>query len=102
MPAMETILPRFRDRSWVEAGDVIVLTENRYDPETGRIEADWVIVGPDGDRERHHSSIRIYSFHELSKLLRAAGFETIEGFDAGSLEPISVGGSRLLLVATKG
>lgn len=102
MPAMETILPQFRHRSWVEAGDVLVLIENRYDHDTGRIEGDWVLVGPDGSRESHHSSIRIYSFHELSGLLRAAGFETIQGLDAGSLEPFSVGASRLMLVATKG
>jgi SAM-dependent methyltransferase len=98
----ETIFSNYRDRLWFEAGDVLVVADNRYDPGTGRIEADWMMVGPDGSRESQHSSMRIYSFAELQNLLLLAGFERVEGFDAESLEPFHLGASRLFLVATKG
>jgi SAM-dependent methyltransferase len=97
----ETIFPDFRNRLWYEAGDVLVLVNNRYDPATGRIEADWMMVGPDGSREFQHSSMRIYSFAELQALVRTAGFDHVEGFDTDALESFHLGASRLFLVATK-
>jgi SAM-dependent methyltransferase len=100
-PTSETIFPRFRERLWREAGDVLVLTENRYDHEAGRIDSDWTIVAPDGRRESRHSSIRLYTFRDLAALLHDAGFERIEGFDAGTLGPFTFDASRLMLVATK-
>jgi len=101
MPTPETIFPRFRERLWLGARDVLVLAENRYDHETGRIDSDWTIVSPDGRRETRHSSIRLYTYRELSALLRDAGFERIEGFDPATLESFGLGASRLMLVATK-
>lgn len=98
----ETIFQDFRDRLWYESGDVLVLVNNRYDPGTGRIEADWMMVGPDGSREAQHSSMRIYSFAELQALVLKAGFDRVEGFDSDSPEPFHLGASRLFLVATKG
>lgn len=100
-PTPETILPRFMERLWSEAGDVLVLTENRFDHETGRIDSEWTMVAPDGRRETRHSSIRLYAYRDLAALLREAGFEQIVGFDARTLEPFALGASRLMLVATK-
>lgn len=97
----ETIFAAFRDRLWYEAGDVLVLVDNHYEPDTGRIDAEWTLVAPDGGRESQHSSMRIYTFAELRALLRTAGFDRVEGFDADGLEPFHLGASRLLLVATK-
>jgi SAM-dependent methyltransferase len=97
----ETIFPDFRKLLWYEAGDVLVLVNNRYDADAGRIEADWMMVGPDGTRELQHSSMRIYSFAELQALVRTAGFDHVEGFDTDALEPFHLGASRLFLVATK-
>lgn len=98
----ETIFQDFKDRLWYESGDVLVLVNNRYDPGTGRIEADWTLVGPDGSRDAQHSSMRIYSFAELRALVLRVGFDRVEGFDSDSLEPFHLGASRLFLVATKG
>ena len=97
----ENILPRFRERSWFTTREFVVLTENRFDHETGRIEGDWTIVAPDGRRETIHSSLRLYTVQELVRQLRGAGFADIEGFDAANLEPFALGASRLMLVATK-
>jgi hypothetical protein len=102
MPTPETIFPSYRDRLWRAAGEILVLTENQYDHESGRIDADWTVVAPGGQRETRHSSIRLYTYRELVALLRAAGFAHVEGFDAEDLEPFALGASRLWLVATKG
>jgi SAM-dependent methyltransferase len=101
MPSPETIFPRFRDRFWSPAGDLLVLTENRWDAETGRNEADWTIVGVDGKREHRHSSIRLYTVPELSALLTGVGFTHVQAFDAESLGPFQIGASRLIAVAAK-
>lgn len=101
IPSPETVFPRFRDRFWHAARDVLVLSENRYDHETSRIEADWTVAAPDGRRESLHSSIRLYTYRELAGLLRDAGFASFEGFDVEDLEPFGLGASRLMLVATK-
>lgn len=101
MPTPETVFPDFRERFWRTVGEVLVLTENRYDHEAGRIDADWTVVAPDGRRETRHSSIRLYTYYGLTGALRAAGFEHFQGFDGKDLQPFALGGSRLMLVATK-
>jgi SAM-dependent methyltransferase len=101
VPTTETIFPRFRERLWSTSHGFVVLNENRFDHESGRVEGDWTIVAPDGRRESLHSSIRLYTYRELVDQLRAAGFADVEGFDAANLEPFALGASRLLLVATK-
>lgn len=97
----ETIFPRFRERFWLTSREALVLSENHYAYETGRIDTDWTVVAPDGLRETRHSSIRLYTYRELLGLLRAAGFARMEGFDAADLQPFTLGASRLILIATK-
>ena len=89
------------ERFWFAVDDFVVLRENRYDHERGRIETDWQIVAPDGRRESQHSSIRLYTYRELTEMLQAVGFRHIKGLDADNLEPFSLAASRLMLVATK-
>jgi SAM-dependent methyltransferase len=101
LPAPETIFPRFRERSWYAAGRLLVLTENRYAYEKGRIESDWTVIAPNGTRERMHSSVRLYTYRELAELLRGVGFANVEGFDPENLASFGVGASRLVVVATK-
>ena len=97
----ETIFPNFREHFWFGVEDSLVLSRNRYDHETGRIEADWTMVAPDGRREVRHSSIRLYTYRELAGLLRAAGFRHIQGLNADNLQPFALAASRLIVVATK-
>ncbi len=100
---VETLLPRFQERGWNwvgRAGEILVLEERRYDHERGRILADWTFM-KQGQMEQKTSSIRLYSYRELCRLLEAAGFGDCEGYDTVSQEPFTLGAPRLTLVATK-
>jgi SAM-dependent methyltransferase len=101
IPSLETVVRSFRDRSWFEAAGVYVLNETRFDHSTGRVESDWTFVGEGLEPQTRHSSIRLYAFHELRQLLEDAGFASVEGYDASTLEPFGLNAQRLLLVATK-
>lgn len=97
----ETIFPRYRERVWSSVDGILVLNENRYDHETGRNETDWTLLGADGTREHRHSSMRLYTYHELAGLLTDVGFTSVDGFDAEDLGRFRIGASRLIVVATK-
>ena len=81
-------------------GDVVLLQDRRYDPASSRVEVEWTFLRA-GEETRRRSSIRIYSYRELSGLLEAAGFMSCEGYDSTSERPFHLGARRLVLVATK-
>lgn len=96
----ETLFPAFAGREWWERGGVLVLTESHYDADTGRSETDWRLIEK-GRSFRAHSSIRLYTLHELRALCREAGFADLRAF--GDLEgaPFDLDATRLILLATK-
>jgi hypothetical protein len=65
------------------------------------VETQWTFIGPDGDREVRDSSIRVYSYAELTALLRDVGFVSFDAYDTTSGDPFGLGADRLTLVATK-
>ena len=98
-PTLESIYPQFRDRTWFEAGDTTVLTENAFRLDEGRVETEWTFLRGD-ERRTQRSSIRVYALSALTDLLREAGFTTFEARD-DELEDFAIGSSRLWLVATR-
>jgi SAM-dependent methyltransferase len=98
--AADTVFPRFRERHWFEVEGRHVMIENRYVPGTGRIEADWTFISEGEPTSSRHTSVRIYTVHELTELLSAAGFDAFELRD-DALHPFELGADRLWLVATK-
>jgi SAM-dependent methyltransferase len=73
----ETLLPRLPDRGWRQFGDIYALVEWRYDHEGGRIEREFTLLRG-ASVERKHLSMRLYTYRELSTLLRSAGFASVE------------------------
>jgi 2-polyprenyl-3-methyl-5-hydroxy-6-metoxy-1,4-benzoquinol methylase len=97
---LESLLPNFRARSWEEAGDTLVATETTFDIATSRVETRWTFARDGAARATAESSIRVFSYAELTSLLRRAGFGGFVGFDS-ELRPFELGSDRLVLVATK-
>ncbi len=75
-----------------------LLQERDWDLQNSRINASWTFI-TDGNETTHKSSIRLYTFSELSRLLRTAGFESIEGVESLTHDTFRVGSRRLTLVA---
>jgi SAM-dependent methyltransferase len=97
----ETILPDFRERREMEMDGLRFLSENRYDPERGRIENKYTITR--GSRtEVRTASHRLYTVSQLLGMLRAAGLEprSLHGSLDGA--PFRMGCPRLFVVAAKG
>jgi SAM-dependent methyltransferase len=92
------VLAQFKERDWFSRGDGFVLTENQWAPGSSRIEADWTFVH-NGRVDVRHSSVRVYTVHELCELLRTAGFTSFEARD-DDLEPYHLGSGRVWMVAT--
>ena len=55
----------------------------------------------DGIEDKRPSSQRVYTYHELTELLRATGLEPIAAHASLTEEPFKLGAQRLMLVAEK-
>lgn len=101
LPVMETTLPQFQERAFHRHNDMIILEERHFDIDASRVDVAWTLIKGETVQTRH-SSIRIYTYHELVALLRSAGFVDFEAYDAMAEGPFKFGAKRLLLVARKG
>jgi SAM-dependent methyltransferase len=98
---LETLLPQFREQMWHRMGDTIVVQQTAFDHERSRVETEWTFIGVTGERDVRDSSIRVYSYAELTTLLREIGFTSFDAYDTTTGEPFGLGADRLRLVATK-
>jgi SAM-dependent methyltransferase len=98
--AAESLLPTFLARRWYKVGDILMLIDNRYDHAAGRLETEYTFVR-DGVSDTRLGSQRVYTYRELSELVRHAGFCDVEGYGSTAGEPYKLGAPRLLLVARK-
>jgi SAM-dependent methyltransferase len=99
--SMETLAAHFRPRNWFEADGITVTMETALSLGTARVETTWTFIRPGEEPVVRRSSIRTYTLHELTELLRGVGFDAFTALDA-ELEPFDLGADRLWLVATKG
>ena len=65
-------------RVWWEGDGCVVLEEVEFNFNTNRILTHRSVVFEDGQQLEQEISVRVYSLHELGKLLRQAGFRVIE------------------------
>jgi len=97
----ETILPNFVERREMEKDGLRFESENRYDPERGRIENRYTITRG-SQKEVRTASHRLYTVSQLLEMLRSAGFEprSLHGSLDGA--PFRMGSPQLFVVAEKG
>ncbi|MEP6652336.1 MAG: methyltransferase domain-containing protein [Myxococcales bacterium] len=65
-------------RVWWEGDGCVVLEEVDFNFNTNRVLTHRSVVFEDGQQLEQEISVRVYSLHELGKLLRQAGFRVIE------------------------
>ena len=71
---LENLLGHLQPRPWWKVGDIRLLSENRYDATTGRLEIEYTFVA-EGEICVRRGSHRAYSYRELVELLHGAGFD---------------------------
>ena len=96
----ECILPAFQPNRSIELAGIIVSIEHRYDHESARMFNDFTFTR-DGIEDKRPSSQRIYTYRELTELLRAAKLETVAAYSSLAEEPFKFGAQRFLLVSAK-
>jgi SAM-dependent methyltransferase len=96
----ETLLPILREREWYPVGDMLVLSDRRYDPEDSRLHVEYTFIR-DGQSHKQAMSARIHSYREIRQLLQQAGFAEVVGFGGLAKEPFRLGAKRLLMTAMK-
>jgi SAM-dependent methyltransferase len=98
----ESILPTRVEKRWHRLGDLMILSENRYDPWESRLDIDYTFVrdGPiKTELETRPASSYVFSTAELRRMLEAAGFD-VRALHAGTAgEPYQLGSPRLVIVA---
>jgi SAM-dependent methyltransferase len=98
--AAESVLPDLEERGWDRVGDILMLTEKRYDPVDSRLEMTYTLVR-DGNVESREVSCGVYTVAELQRMLAAAGLSTglLHADTDGLL--YEIGSPRLLLTAAR-
>jgi SAM-dependent methyltransferase len=97
---MEPLLPVLQERSWYPLGDILMLSQRRYDPIDSRLYVEYTMIRG-AVTEKQSMSARIYSYRELVELLKEAGFADVQGYGSLTREPFRLGAGRVLMTATK-
>lgn len=97
----ESLLPSFVQKRWYRLGDdLLMLSENRYDPAESRLDIDYTFVHG-GVIETRPTSSYLFTCAELCRMHLAAGLRPLELFGTTDREPYRIGSPRLLLVTVK-
>lgn len=97
----ETLLPGLvEERGWSRVGNTTVLEERHYDHVSARTTTEWTLL-QEGKTFKSSTSIRLYTFRELSSLLERCGFGNLQAYGSIDSEPFRLGSTRVYLVSTK-
>ena len=96
----ECVFPNFQPNRSIEIAGIAVSIEHRYDHERGRMFNDFTFTR-NGIEDKRPSSQRIYTYLELTKLLRQVGFKVIAACASLEEDPFKLGAHRLLLISEK-
>jgi SAM-dependent methyltransferase len=98
---LETLLPAWSPSSFWRFDDLVILEEREWDLAQSRMNGQWTFIKPDAPQQQFNSSVRMYSYKELSELLGKYKLiieSTYSGYDG---EPYLMGNDSMLIVARK-
>lgn len=96
----ESLLPRFQTKDWIVKEDISILQERQWNHETGRVDEEWTFIRGTA-RETKYSSVRIYTYKEVSDLMKDAGFTECTGYSDFEMTPYRLGGKSLFIIGKK-
>jgi SAM-dependent methyltransferase len=97
---VESILSKFQKTGWFKVGNIYVLEYRTYDEINSRINSDWTFI-KNGKIENKSTAIRLYTYKELTDLLKKIGFKKFTTYGSIKKEIFNVMSNRLYLVAEK-
>ena len=98
--AAESILPTLQPKRWHRTGDILTLSEARYDVAEGRLDIDYTFVR-NGEIETRPFSSYVFTVAEMRRMHADAGLETVDLTAWGADGPYRVGSPGLLMVSRK-
>lgn len=99
--AAESILPSLVRNRWFRIGDLLMLSENRYDPLESRLDIDYTFVRG-GQTETRPTTSYVFTSGELCRMHEDAGLLPVEAFGSIESEKYEIGSPRLILVSQVG
>jgi len=96
----ESILPTLVQKRWHRFGDLMILSENRYDPWESCLHIDYTFVRGSTIETRPTASY-VFTSAELRRMLDAAGLEALSFQGSVTGEPFQLGTGRLLIIAQR-
>ncbi|WP_207311555.1 class I SAM-dependent methyltransferase [Lentzea alba] len=98
--AAESLLPSLPGEIRMSAGGVDMVAANSYDVSAGRLSIDFEFT--DGERTQRSTAVQhVYTAAELSRMLRSAGYGSVELFGDTYGSAFGIGSHRLLVVARR-
>ncbi|MCX6561786.1 MAG: class I SAM-dependent methyltransferase [Candidatus Aminicenantes bacterium] len=98
--AAESVLPDFREREWITAGDITCLMANGYDSERSVVETHYTFIR-DGRVEKRSSEHYVYTVGEIGRLLAASGFRVLCSVGSPDGTPFEFKDPQLYIIAEK-
>ncbi|MBV9300952.1 MAG: class I SAM-dependent methyltransferase [Acidobacteriaceae bacterium] len=99
--AAESILPSLARNRWFRLGDMLMLSENRYDPAESRLDIDYTFV-QNGKVETRPTASYVFTVSELCRMHAEAGLKMVELLGSVAGEKFQLGSPRLILVSEQG
>ncbi len=88
------------ENRWFRLGDLLMLSENRYDPAESRLDIDYTFIR-NGQVETRPTTSYVFTAGELCRMHVNAGLQPVELLGSTHAEPYQIGSPRLLLVSVK-
>jgi SAM-dependent methyltransferase len=96
--AAESILPSLARSRWFRIGDILMLSENQYDPIESRLDIEYTFVRG-GQTETRPTTSYVFTSGELWRMHEDAGLLPVELFGSIEGEKYEIGSPRLILVS---
>jgi SAM-dependent methyltransferase len=94
------VIRHFQPYGWQRAGQGKILEERRFDLDESAAITEWTFVKPDGGQTTKETWNRLYSWHELKRMLEAAGFAEATAWGAPE-ESLTINHNAIWAVARK-
>lgn len=98
--AAESLLPALQKMRWHRAGDIIMLSSNRYLASKSRLDIEYTFI-QNGRMETRPASSYIFTASEYTRMLDRAGFDVLAMNGGIAGEAFELGSPRLVITARR-